>query len=368
MLWNFKISPVLEYGAPLWSSLISQNNISKIDSLQFQYFRKGLELPQATGRDALLTDLGIPRLSILFKSRRSRLLFEIHEKQRPDVVSRSYHKYKKCILNFNSKPRIFTKYFPANTKKKAIGKRTQWMQDNSQSIVCRRRKSPKHMIDISKRRCNSTNGFWNLYRSGKKWSARVQVRVFRPVSGFLDDVQTIFRNAQHTINRKITLAGHNRGFRAHTRRYFRKWPQREHLRVLQFSGKSQTYLFLHKGWYFDPLILSTTHPMMRHFRALRLGVSRLAAHAFHRVSLQTRNCPHCRCAETPEHFFFDCARFQVQRQKLTKAISPILRDLNCKLSISSVLGFFDFLCSKPREKQTRDSNTYWTICLPLTDF
>jgi len=62
LLWNSKISPVLEYGAPLWSSLISQNNISKIDSLQFQYFRKGLELPQATGRDALLTDLGIPRL------------------------------------------------------------------------------------------------------------------------------------------------------------------------------------------------------------------------------------------------------------------------------------------------------------------
>merc|ERR1712035_152664 len=94
---------------------------------------------------------------------------------------------------------------------------------------------------------------------------------------------------------------------------------------------------------------------MPRLRELRLFVSDLGCHAQRRKKLPTPNCPTCGHLETCQHYLLECKRFTKQRSKLLRDSTPLLAKLDCELSTSSLLGFFDFLGSKAREKDTRST-------------
>ena len=93
--------------------------------------------------------------------------------------------------------------------------------------------------------------------------------------------------------------------------------------------------------------------MMKTFRALRVGSFDLAAHSWHRLGLPTPNCNHCGCPETTDHFLFCCPLFTNARSTFIEAVSPILKTLGSQLSTPSVLGLFDVLANKAKERETR---------------
>ena len=60
-----------------------------------------------------------------------------------------------------------------------------------------------------------------------------------------------------------------------------------------------------------------------------------------------------RFSESTNHFFFECSRFNIARSRFLAEVSPILKLFDRALSVPSVLGMFDFLVSKPKERETR---------------
>ena len=257
------------------------------------------------------------------------------------------------MSRYNKKPRNFTKYFTANTKKKAIGLRTRWMSNHVDQIVCIRNLSPIHMIRLSHRRNNATNGYWNLYRSGKKWSARVNIRTCRPTQILLSKISPVVGLITQKMQERATRLGEKMNKHTSLRDIIRDWSIQNHMEKFRASGKAKLYLAMHPKWYYDPLVLSIDHPMMRHLRALRLSSSRLAQHSKYRAEGLSDQCSQCGCPETTVHFLLKCHKFQSQREVLIDSVNPILQKLNANLSCASLLGMFDFLESPERERQTR---------------
>ena len=50
----------------------------------------------------------------------------------------------------------------------------------------------------------------------------------------------------------------------------------------------------------------------------------------------------------------ECSRYTDQRKKLFDRVRPVLLDLDSDLSTKSLLGFFDFLSTRGKERSTRD--------------
>ena len=152
---------------------------------------------------------------------------------------------------------------------------------------------------------------------------------------------------------RATLLGEKMNKHTSLRDILRDWSTSDHMKAFRTSGRAKSYLKIHPIWYYDPLVLSVDHPMMRHLRSLRLGSSRLALHSQYRTETSSPHCVHCGCPESTSHFLLTCHKFQPQRKVLFDSVGPILKKLNANLSCASLLGMFNFLKSAERERQTR---------------
>ena len=361
ILWNSKIRPILEYASEIWSGQIPKQLSDEIDKIQFHFFRKGLRLPTRTPRAALLTDLAVTSVSLLHRSRRAKFLSQIQDGTRPPIVCRAYEKYA-TFIQIHNRTSYTSKEFISSDKARAVQLRADWMRKNMDRFKCVRKLSPKSMIERSTSEGQGTYGYWNLYpigrRSNRKWTARLMVRGLRSDRGFLGDVYDLSRKFSSEMKAKkheSTILAYHFNPKTCLCRITREWCQEEQMRNSILSGKSQPYFLRHSSWYHDPLVLSIDHPSMPRLRELRLLVSDLGCHAQRRNGLETPNCDTCNHPETCQHYLLECKKFSEPRSKLLRNITPLLAELNCELSASSVLGFFDFLSSKTREKNTRNA-------------
>ena len=69
----------------------------------------------------------------------------------------------------------------------------------------------------------------------------------------------------------------------------------------------------------------------------------------------------CNCGkgeETSTHFFLHCPNYSIQRDLLIRRVTPLMEELDSKIIVKSLLGMFDFLRGKRRERETREIRSH----------
>ena len=298
------------------------------------------------------------QLPLVFRNERAKLLFKITKNLSPHPVVRSYKNYQNSLKKYNKKTKIRTKHFLGDTKIAAITARDKWIRSNSSRICTVRHSLPHEMISLASQRGVGKYGYWNLYPvrgRRRRWDARVTYSQELHDPGILGDVSDMTDKLVHLYDHKSSedpLGQLNvRDFLVST---LRKWSQETQITSVSKSSGGKKYLHIHPEWGHDPLLLSLSHPMMRHMRALRIGASELNAHSYHRKGLSSPGCAYCgHSSESTHHFFLECPHFNAQRRKLLTAVTPTLRKLKSEPTVSSLLGMFPFLSSRRKEKKSR---------------
>merc|ERR1712035_210177 len=107
------------------------------------------------------------------------------------------------------------------------------------------------------------------------------------MGGLLGDVRDLINDVQNTLDRNLAASPDNPVNTRHfLKRSLDKWARNDQLRIVGMSTRGKNFLMKRRQWYSDPLLLSISHPQMRHLRSLRLGVSDLSLHCYRRKSTQ----------------------------------------------------------------------------------
>ena len=120
------------------------------------------------------------------------------------------------------------------------------------------------------------------------------------------------------------------------------------------------------NWYKDPIINVIDNDMVHVLKRLRIGNSKLRRHC-KRGDLKI--CVNCgdNKIENIQHYLLECEKFTNQRTYMINKVEPLLNEMNKKLDVKHLLGFFPELYrSKVKTKQY--FNQIFVILHEVVDF
>ena len=358
ILWQSKISPILEYASGVWSSFVTQGTLDKVDRFQKEFFRKAMGLPSKTSGAALLCDFAVVRQSLRFEANRMKLRAKLDFGLVPAVVQRQRAAY--CSTKF-----VTVKYFTAATRRECMESRDRWCTRNPHAVAPPRSETfDSYRLSLTEVDDSNPSHYRAVYRNGKcksrPWRADLRIYSCPEFPHTRQDYQNL-HNFLTKAQKKALKA----------RVPFRSIVSRHRLvsqflngrnQILQwndFTTTSPNHILatMRGGWYRDPLLTELKDPFMRLIRKARLGVSELASHTPYMSQSKDRTCFQCssNAIESLHHFFFECDGFRQQRVDFLSAINPILDELALpRNKVASVLGFPTGTASKGYFKYHRE--------------
>ena len=348
VLWRGKISPILEYGAGVWSSFVSQNTLDTIDKFQKEYFRKAMGLPRGTCSSALLCDIAVVRQSLRFQTARMKLRAQLELKLVPDIVMRQHAAY--CSTRV-----VKTKYFIAATRRECLELRDFWLTRHKRDVVVPKSESfSQYRSSLMEHKPNSRIQYRGLYRNDscktRPWRATLRVWAcpeFPSVPGKINNSPSTYDMIRDLISKHLDQSkDHMIPAKVLFKYFFSKVAHavNNSTQWNDFETNFPNHILhsFRKGWYFDPLLTGIRDPYMRLIRKARLGVSELASHTHYMCQSKSKACTHCDSGshETLHHFFFECSAYDSQRAKFLNTVRPILSELGLPFDqVWPLLGF-----------------------------